>query len=126
MAPSNALTVKENINLFPNPVFPKLHHESTFEDKQVKTRLLNANAISVPSMSGGGALGHIGIIMTQVEYAAISAAPWVETFNTGAIPIIPAVTNAADASQIARMHDKCCRIYTSRINMDQALKRIML
>jgi hypothetical protein len=71
MAPSNALTVEEIINGFPNPVLPKIDHEPTFEDIQVTTRLLKANAISIPSMAGGGAHGHLGIIMTQVEYATI-------------------------------------------------------
>jgi hypothetical protein len=112
MAPSNALTVEEIIN--------------GFEDIQVTTRLLNANAISVPSMAGGGAHAHLGIITTQVEYAAISATPWVEPFNHGAIPTIPPGTNAVDAAQITRMHDEFCRIYINRINVDQVLKRVML
>jgi hypothetical protein len=109
MAPSNALTVEEIINGFPNPVLPKIDNEPTLEDIQVTTCLLNANAISVPSMVGGGAHaahGHLGITMNQVEYAAISATPWVEPFNPGAIPIIPPGTNAMDAAQIARMHDE--------------------
>jgi hypothetical protein len=64
--------------------------------------------------------------VTQVEYAAVSAAHWVEPFNHGAIPIIPSGTNAVDASHIARMCDEFHRIYTNRINVDQALKHIML
>jgi hypothetical protein len=59
MAPSNALTGEEIINGFPNPVLPKIDNDPTLEDIQVKTRLLNANAISVPSMAGGGAHGHL-------------------------------------------------------------------
>jgi formylmethanofuran dehydrogenase subunit A len=78
MAPSNALTVEEIFNGFSNPILPKIDHEPTFEDIQVTTRLLNANAISIPSMAGGGAHGHLGIIMTQVEYATISTSPWVD------------------------------------------------
>jgi formylmethanofuran dehydrogenase subunit A len=88
MAPRNALTVEEIINGFPNPVLPKIDHEPTFEDIQVTTRILNANAISIPSMSGGGAHGHLGIIMTQVEYVTILPSPWVEPFNPNAVPII--------------------------------------
>jgi hypothetical protein len=126
MAPSNLLTFKEIINGLPNPVLPKIDNEPTFEDIQVTTRLLNANSISVPSMAGGGAQRHLGIIMTQVEYSAISATPWVGPFNPGDIPIIPPGTNAVDAAQIARMHDEFRRIYTNRINVDQALKIIML
>jgi hypothetical protein len=126
MAPSNPLRVEEIVNGFPNPVLPKIDHDPTFENIQVTTCLISANAISVPSVAGGGAHGHLGIIMTYVEYADISATPWLEPFNPGAIPIIPAGTNAVDAAQIARMHDEFCRIYTNRINVDQALKRITM
>jgi hypothetical protein len=77
-------------------------------------------------MAFGGAHGHLGIIMTQAVYSAISATPWVETYNTNAIPIIQPGTNAVDAAQISRMYDEFRRIYTNRINVDQALKRIIL
>jgi hypothetical protein len=77
-------------------------------------------------MAGGGAHGHLGIIMTQVEYVSISASPWVEPYNPNAIPIIPPGTNAVDEAQLARMHAECRRIYTDRINVDQALKRLIL
>jgi hypothetical protein len=101
MAPNNALTVEEIINSFQNPVISKIDHEPTFEDIQLTTRILNANAISVPSVMDGGAHGHPGNIMTQVEYVAISATPRVEPFNPGAIPIIPAVTNTVVTVKIA-------------------------
>jgi hypothetical protein len=126
MAPSNALMIEEIINGFPNPVLPKIDNTPTFKDIRVTTRLLNANAISVLSMAGRGAHGPLGIITTQVEYAAIPASPWVEPYNPNTIPIIPPGTNAVDAAQIARMHDEFRRIYTNIINVDQALKRIII
>jgi hypothetical protein len=126
MAPSNALTVEEIINRFPNPVLPKIYNTPTFEDIQVTTSLLNANAISIPSMAVGGAHGHLGIIMTQVEYASISASPWMEPFNPNVIPIIPPGTNAVDAAQLACMHAECRRIYTNCINIDQSLNTLIL
>jgi hypothetical protein len=98
MAPSNALTIEEIINRFPNPVLPQIKNEPIFEDIQITTRLLNANAISIPSMEGGGAHGHLGIIMSQVE--AVYASPWVEPFNLNNVPIIPPGTNAVDAAQL--------------------------
>jgi hypothetical protein len=66
MAPSNALTVEEIINGCPKPVLPKIDNEPTFEDIKITTHLLNANAISTPSMAGGGDHGQLGIIMSQV------------------------------------------------------------
>jgi hypothetical protein len=50
----------------------------------------------------------------------------VEPFNPNAIPIIPPGTNAVDAAQLARMHAECRHIYTNRINVDQALKKLIL
>jgi hypothetical protein len=73
MVPSNALKIKEIVNGFPNNVLPKIDHEPKFEDIQVTTLLLNANAIAVPSMAGGGAPGHLRIIMIQVEYNMLSS-----------------------------------------------------
>jgi formylmethanofuran dehydrogenase subunit A len=107
-------------------VLPEIDNEPTFKDIQVTTRLLNANAISISSMAGGGAHGHLGIIMTQVEYASIAAYPWVEPFNLNAIPIITTVTNTVDAAHLSRMHEECRRIYTNCINVDQALKKLIL
>jgi hypothetical protein len=126
MAPSNTLVVEEIINGFPNRVPPKIDNGPTFEDIQVATRLLNANAISVSSVAGGGTHFHLGIVMTQVEYSAISETPWVEPYNHNTIPIIPPGTNAVDTAQIARMRDEFRRIYTNIINVDQALKIIIL
>jgi hypothetical protein len=50
----------------------------------------------------------------------------VERFNPNAIPIIPPCTNAMDTAQLARMHAECRRIYTNRINVDQAIKKLIL
>jgi hypothetical protein len=64
--------------------------------------------------------------MTQVEYAAISPSPWAEPFNTNDIQIIPPGTNAVNVAQLARMHAECRRIYTNIINVDQALRKLIL
>jgi hypothetical protein len=126
MAPRNALTVEEIINRFLSPALPKIDNEPTFEDIQITTRLMNANVISIPSTAGGGVHGLLGIIMSQVEYADVSTSPWVESFNPNAIPIIPPDTNALDTAQLVRMHAECRRIYTNRINVYQALKKLIL
>jgi hypothetical protein len=50
----------------------------------------------------------------------------VEPFNPNDIPIIPPGTNALDAAQLARMHANCRPIYTNKINVEQALKKLIL
>jgi hypothetical protein len=67
-----ALTVDEMISGFPNPVIPIITSKPTFEDIMNTQTLLNANCISIPSFTGGGRRGHLGLIMMVQEYAAIS------------------------------------------------------
>jgi hypothetical protein len=50
----------------------------------------------------------------------------VEPYNPNAIPIIPPGTNVMDAALLARMHTYCRRIYTKIINVDQALKPLII
>jgi hypothetical protein len=126
MAPRNALIVEEIFNWFPNPVLPKVDHEPTFEDIKITIRLLNTNEIPVPSISGGGAHGHLGTIMTPMEYAVISATPWAEPRNPGPIPSIAHGTDPVDAAQLACLHDEFRRIHANLDNVEQALKRIIL
>jgi hypothetical protein len=122
MAPRHALTVEEIINGLPNPVLPKIDYDLNFEDIEVDTRLLNENAISVPSMTGGGAHGHLGTIMTQVEYAVISGTSSAEPQNLGPISLNAAVTNPVDPAQLARTDDEFGRIHTNCVDVDHALK----
>jgi formylmethanofuran dehydrogenase subunit A len=67
--------VEEIINASPKPVLPKIDREPIFEDIQVTTRLLNANTISISAMAVEGVHGHLGTILTQVEYYVISPKP---------------------------------------------------
>jgi hypothetical protein len=78
-------------------------------------------------MAGGGDHGHLEIVMTHMEYSVISATPCVEPFNPGPPPpLIAAGTSAVDAVQIGDLRDEFRRIHTNRINVDQALNRIIL
>jgi hypothetical protein len=126
MVPHNALTVEEIINGSPNPALPKIENEHTCEDIKIATRLLNATESSVSSMSGGGSHGHLVIIVNTVEYAFITTMPWAETHNPGPIPVIAHDTDPVDAAQLVRIYDEFRRIHTNRVNVDQALKRILL
>jgi hypothetical protein len=67
-----ASTPDELIAGFPHSSPPKVTGEPTFEDLKVIRRLLNTNAMSVASYEGGGRHGHLGIIMTNKEYFAIT------------------------------------------------------
>jgi hypothetical protein len=129
MAPSNVLAVEEMVNGFTNPFLPKIDNEPTFEDIQVTTRMLNENSISVSSMTGRGAHGHMATlessgprlsmlpshhlrgwiltIITPFHLSQQAPMPWMQ-LNLYACMLSSAVST------------------TNRINVDQALKRIIL
>jgi hypothetical protein len=67
-----ASTTDELITGFQHSTLPKVTGEPTFEDLKIIRRLLNANAMSVSSHKGGGQHGHLGIIMTNAEYFAVT------------------------------------------------------
>jgi hypothetical protein len=66
-------TPDEPIAGFLHSSLPKVTEEPRSEDLKVIRRLLNTNAMSVVSYEGGGRHGHLGIIMTNEEYFAITA-----------------------------------------------------
>jgi hypothetical protein len=61
-----------------------------------------------------------------LEYSVISAMPWAEPYNPGATPLIAAGTNAVESAHIARLHDEFICIHINRINVEPALKSIIL
>jgi hypothetical protein len=67
-----ASTPNELVAGFPHSSLPKVTGDPTFEDLKVIWRLLNNKAMSVVSYEGGGRHGHLGIIMTNEEYFAVT------------------------------------------------------
>jgi len=62
-----------------------------FETLQVLTREITANAASVPTTLGGGHYGHLGLVVSDKQYASLAnSAPWVTPVNPG--PYTPPAT----------------------------------
>eukprot|EP00957_Ditylum_brightwellii_P075488 5737579-Ditylum_brightwellii.AAC.1 len=61
-------TVEEIISDFPNPTVPKVTGEPTYEVVHTIHKILQENAASVHSNLGGGALGHLALVLTPGYY----------------------------------------------------------
>jgi hypothetical protein len=75
---------------YPNPVLTKIVGEpSNASFKKLKTELYD-NAMSVPSNRGGGAHGHLAIIMAFAEYDVMLGLgnQWEDPLNSGITPDI--------------------------------------
>jgi hypothetical protein len=99
-----ASTLDELIAGFPHSSLPKVTGEPAFEDLKLIRRLLNKNAMSVSSYVGGGRHGHLGIIMTNKEYFAITADVFPLPDNPGASSEVVAGMTTGVIAELTRLH----------------------
>ena len=82
---------------------------------------LKANAKSVPTTLGGGNHGHLGLVLSQVEYAPISPThPFVEP-NRPAALTFPARATSVQAKLIEVNHKKELQVYDTCISVKKVL-----
>ena len=79
-------------------VLPTIHGEPDYVQLKNLQDLLKANASQVTSELGGGAHGHLGLILTPAEYTLIAALPYICPGHPGPL-VIPLGTtlHAANA-----------------------------
>jgi hypothetical protein len=121
-----ASTPDEIIAGFPHSSLPKVTGEPTFEDLKVIRRLLNTNAMSVASYEGGGRHGHLGIIMTNEEYFAISVDVFPVPANPGPSAAVVAGMTAAVIAETTRLHREATQVYHTYHNVDHAIKKLII
>ena len=124
--PLTADTVEDIRNGFPHPSIDPIVGEPTyFEIKRVHD-LLKSNASSLTSTLGGGAHGLLGLILTPAIYQQITGHQFISPADPGAIPNIPAGTNANQTRTLTREHDLLLYTYLTATRCDQALKQQLI
>jgi hypothetical protein len=83
---------------------------------------LYGNAASLTTTLGGGAHGHIGLIMTDTLYATLTATPYVTPIDPGVIPLIPNNASTIQCENRRIDHKEARRIFDNHTNMEDALK----
>jgi hypothetical protein len=108
-----ASTPDELIVVCPHSYRLKVTGEPTFKDLKVIWRLLNTNTMSVASYEGGGRHGHLGIIMTNEEYFAIT------------VDVFPVPNNSVPLAAVV-MGTTAAVIAETYHNVDQAIKKLII
>jgi hypothetical protein len=116
------LSVDDIISKFPIKTIPNINGEPDHESINNMVQTLYGNAATLATTSGGGAHGHIGLIMTPALYATLTPTPYVAPIDPGVLPIIPQNASAAVREGIRIQHKEDYQIYDNHINMDDALK----
>ena len=100
----------------------KIHGEPTFESIRTLQREININAQCVHSELGGGAHGHLGLVLTPQEYALHSNAAYHRPAHPGPL-VIPAGTTQHMANMMCDQHRERLRVFREVQGVDQALRQ---
>ena len=86
---------------FHHKVLTKVFGKPTYESLQTLETEIKVNAGSVPSTAGGGANGHLGMILSPARYATLQGTiAWVQPANPGAF--VPPLLGTAAQIEAAR------------------------
>jgi hypothetical protein len=67
-------TVEDVIASFPRPILPTVQGEPDYQTIHAIRKLLQANKREIDTHLGGGALGHLGLVVSDALYAIIAPA----------------------------------------------------
>jgi hypothetical protein len=68
------VTVEDFIASFLHPILPTVQGDPGYQTIHAILKLLQANARAIDTHLGGGALGHLGLIVSDVSYAMVAPA----------------------------------------------------
>ena len=123
---ATTLSLESIKELFPHPVIPRQIGAPTYETINDVHTKLKANASSVPTTLGGGAHGHLGLMLGPATYLAITGHDYVIPANPGAQPVVPPGTTRHATDTLVRAHATDLRTYQESTRTDQALKQLIL
>ena len=118
--PSNSSAVDYITTYFEHPTLSKIHGEPNFVMlRKLKTELMQ-NASSVPSDLGGGANGHLGLLLTSLEYQCVSAVAYVRPVHPG-ILVIPHPCTQHETTRLTTEHKQQVLDFRETINVEKAM-----
>ena len=95
---------------FEYPILDKIHGTPTFSTLNRLKKQLQANAQSVSSDLGGGAHGHLGLVLSPTEYATVSNDAYNMPPHPGPLTI-PRNTDAVEAVRRREAHHEKIRTF---------------
>ena len=108
--------------IFEHPTLPKIHGIPTFTNLSALKKQLKANAQSVSSRLGGGALGHLGLVLSPAEYRLVSDVPYTVPPFPGELTL-PRGVDPAEAVRRRDAHSERLRQFQQVHDIQKALIR---
>jgi hypothetical protein len=105
---------------FEYPDLTRISGEPTYETIHTLINQIKANSMSVHSNLGGGAHGHLGLVLQDQAYAMVSNTPYERPDHPGVLNIpMNATRHAMD--NLARTHEEALRVFHEVRGIERAL-----
>jgi hypothetical protein len=109
---------------FPHPILPTVQGEPDYHTIHAIRKLLQANARSIDSNLGGGALGHLGLIVSVAAYAIVAPTHlWTNPESPGRGPTEIEGDTAAQLSAERHRWEEAVTTVRTWSTVEQALKK---
>lgn len=106
---------------FEYPVLTKITGLPTYESLKTIKDELQANASTVQCDLGGGQHGHLGLVLSDVEYAQVSQTPYTRPVHPGANP--PAGASNWQSQVLREQHHENIRLFREANGVEEALTK---
>ena len=123
---STLQTVQEIRKAFTHASPTKVIGEPTYHSIKTLHDHLKDNASCIASTLGGGAHGHLGLVLDPAFYQQLTAHPFPIPVNPGPHAVVPPGTNINLQRQLVRTFEYDNYTYQTYIRTDQALKQQLL
>jgi len=111
---------------FPHPCLTPINGLPTNSALCLLTKEIYANARATPSTRGGGAHGHLGLVMTTADYQTISAIAFILPAHPGDVPVVPAGADQLVANKIVHVFKAELAKLTLAATLHKELKKQLL
>ena len=115
-------SIDDIVAKFPTKILPPITGELDYDCISQLNQLMYGNAAILPTTLGGGAHGHVGLIMKATLYVKLEATSYVTPNEPPLTPDVPTTATSASRQQLRYQHAEEHRIFTNHVNMDDALK----
>jgi hypothetical protein len=111
---------------FTHPVLTPLTKTPTERTIRLLKKEVYANAIGIHSTRGGGAHGHLFLVMPQAEYNALGVPPFVLPVHPGPNPVHGDAPTAAQITETNRQYTQDLTEFTAYRTVTQELKKQLI
>lgn len=107
---------------FKYPTLTKVHGILNYQSLKILKDEVKTNASCIYLDLGGGAHGHLGLVLTSQEYARVSVVPYQHHIHPGTL-VIPNRTSLTWANIMRAKHKELKKLFKEMVDLEKILTK---